>query len=60
MWFKYGLKVHKRLCHKSTVRQRLKRVRQLRKTVRQRHQRVRQRKERNSQRSQAKKSVREG
>ena len=60
MWFKYGLKVHKRVCHKSTVRQRLKRVRQLRKTVRQRHQRVRQRKERNSQRSQAKKSVREG
>ena len=60
MWFKYGLKVHKRVCHKSTVRQRLKRVRQLRKTVRQRHQRVRQRKERNSPRSQAKKSVREG
>ena len=69
MWFKYGLKVHKRVCHKSTVRQRLKRVRQLRKTVRQRHQRVRllgktvrqrhqrvrQRKERNSPRSQAKK-----
>ena len=23
MWFKYGLKVHKRVCHKSTVRQRL-------------------------------------
>ena len=33
MWFKFGLKVHKRVCHKSTVRQRLKRVRQLRKTV---------------------------
>lgn len=33
-----------RVCHKSTVRQRLKRVRQLRKTVRQLHQRVRQRK----------------
>ena len=45
MWFKYGLKVHKRVCHKSTVRQRYQRVRQLRKTVRQRHQRVRQRKE---------------
>lgn len=60
MWFKFGLKVHKRVCHKSTVRQRLKRVRQLRKTVRQLHQRVRQRKERNSPRSQAKKSVREG
>ena len=60
MWFKYELKVHKRVCHKSTVRQRLKRVRQLGKTVRQRHQRVRQRKERNSPRSQAKKRVREG
>lgn len=41
MWFKFGLKVHKRVCHKSTVRQRLKRVRQRKETA----QEVKQRKE---------------
>ena len=25
MWFKYGLKVHKRVCHKSTARKSVRR-----------------------------------
>ena len=26
MWFKYGLKVHKRVCHKSTARKSVRRI----------------------------------